>query len=85
MEVENGASAGGDEVDADIIAKTCLLGGFSEANETRSILSSLPEVHGDQRTTEHVTQRFLGKVVLTNRITVPTITHVLFTTLYPSV
>uniref|UniRef100_A0A3P9JW99 Tubulin-specific chaperone D n=1 Tax=Oryzias latipes TaxID=8090 RepID=A0A3P9JW99_ORYLA len=59
MEVENGASAGGDEVDADIIAKTCLLGGFSEANETRSILSSLPEVHGDLRTTEHVTQRFL--------------------------
>uniref|UniRef100_A0A8C7XDR8 Tubulin-specific chaperone D n=1 Tax=Oryzias sinensis TaxID=183150 RepID=A0A8C7XDR8_9TELE len=59
MEVENGASAGGDDVDADIIAKTCLLGGFSEANETRSILSSLPEVHGDQRTTEHVTQRFL--------------------------
>uniref|UniRef100_A0A3P9J9T9 Tubulin-specific chaperone D n=1 Tax=Oryzias latipes TaxID=8090 RepID=A0A3P9J9T9_ORYLA len=59
MEVENGASAGSDEVDADIIAKTCLLGGFSEANETRSILSSLPEVHGDQRTTEHVTQRFL--------------------------
>ncbi|KAF6727713.1 Tubulin-specific chaperone D [Oryzias melastigma] len=59
MEVENGASSGGEEVDTDIIAKTCVLGGFSEANETRNIISSLPEVHGEQRATEHVTQRFL--------------------------
>lgn len=59
-ETENGCERGeGDE--SDVIVQTCVLGGFSESGETRALISSLPEVHGDMVTTESTTQRFLGK------------------------
>uniref|UniRef100_A0A672ZPE7 Tubulin-specific chaperone D n=1 Tax=Sphaeramia orbicularis TaxID=375764 RepID=A0A672ZPE7_9TELE len=63
METDNGSS-GGDGGESDIIVKTCVLGGFSESDETRALISSLPEVQGDMVSTESVTQRFL---VIMNR------------------
>ncbi|XP_068433983.1 tubulin-specific chaperone D isoform X2 [Clinocottus analis] len=60
-ETENGSS-GGDG--AESIVQTCVLGGFSESSETRALLSSLLEVHGDMLTVETVIQRFL---VIMNR------------------
>ncbi|XP_044187430.1 tubulin-specific chaperone D [Thunnus albacares] len=55
---------GGEGGESDAIVQTCLLGGFSESRETRALISSLAEVHGDTVTTESATQRFL---VIMNR------------------
>uniref|UniRef100_A0A7N8XH42 Tubulin-specific chaperone D n=1 Tax=Mastacembelus armatus TaxID=205130 RepID=A0A7N8XH42_9TELE len=62
-ETENGCS-GGEVGDSDVIVKTCVLGGFAESDETRALISSLPEVHRDMVTSEPATQRFL---VIMNR------------------
>ncbi|XP_070704399.1 tubulin-specific chaperone D [Pempheris klunzingeri] len=62
-ETEEGCS-GGEGGEPDVILKTCVLGGFSEGAETRALISSLPEVHGDTVTSESATQRFL---VILNR------------------
>lgn len=61
-ETENGC-AGGERGESDVIVQTCVLGGFSESVETRALISSLAEVHGDTVTTESATQRFLGETV----------------------
>ncbi|KAM9745954.1 tubulin-specific chaperone D isoform 2-T2 [Menidia menidia] len=50
--------------DLDAIVKTCVLDGFKEKNDTNSLISSLPEVHGDPAENESTTQRFL---VIMNR------------------
>uniref|UniRef100_A0A1A8FFT3 Tubulin-specific chaperone D n=1 Tax=Nothobranchius korthausae TaxID=1143690 RepID=A0A1A8FFT3_9TELE len=55
-ETENGLSGGEEETDA--IVKTCVLSGFSESSEVRTLISSLVEVHEDQRAREIVMQRF---------------------------
>ncbi|XP_075941982.1 tubulin-specific chaperone D isoform X1 [Anarhichas minor] len=60
-ETENGCPGG---EGGESIVQTCVLGGFSESSETRALLSSLLEVHGDIATTESATQRFL---VIMNR------------------
>ncbi|GAA6218208.1 tubulin-specific chaperone D [Lates japonicus] len=54
----------GEGGESDAIVKACVLGGFSESGETRALISSLPEVHGDTVTSESTTQRFL---VIMNR------------------
>ncbi|XP_056262068.1 tubulin-specific chaperone D isoform X2 [Pseudoliparis swirei] len=59
-EKENGSSGEG----VDSIVQTCALGGFSESSETRALLSSLLEIHGDIGTVEATTQKFL---VIMNR------------------
>uniref|UniRef100_A0A8C6VSP8 Tubulin-specific chaperone D n=1 Tax=Nothobranchius furzeri TaxID=105023 RepID=A0A8C6VSP8_NOTFU len=55
-ETENGRSGGEEETDA--IVKTCVLSGFSESSEVTTLISSLVEVHEDQRVREIVMQRF---------------------------
>lgn len=45
----------------DVIAKASVLDGFSESGETRALIASLPEVHGDIVTRESVTERFIGE------------------------
>ncbi|XP_022608201.1 tubulin-specific chaperone D isoform X3 [Seriola dumerili] len=62
-ETENGCS-GGEGGESDAIVTACVLSGFSESGETRALISSLPEVHGDTVTSESATQRFL---VIMNR------------------
>uniref|UniRef100_A0AAQ5YZ50 Tubulin-specific chaperone D n=1 Tax=Amphiprion ocellaris TaxID=80972 RepID=A0AAQ5YZ50_AMPOC len=62
-ETENGCS-GGEGGETDAIVNTCVLGGFSESAETRALISSLPEIHGDMGTSESATERFL---VIMNR------------------
>uniref|UniRef100_A0A8C4HYG9 Tubulin-specific chaperone D n=1 Tax=Dicentrarchus labrax TaxID=13489 RepID=A0A8C4HYG9_DICLA len=62
-EIENGCP-GGEGGESDLIVKACVLGGFSETVETRALISSLPEVHGDPVTSESTTERFL---VIMNR------------------
>lgn len=60
-ETNNGWSGGEEEGEADVIVKTCVLSDFSESSETRTLISSLPEIHEDQqRTIENTIQRFLG-------------------------
>lgn len=54
-EAENGHEGG----EADAIVKTCVLGGFSESRETRAIISSLPQIHGDCQQSEFSRERFL--------------------------
>uniref|UniRef100_A0A3Q2QNL7 Tubulin-specific chaperone D n=1 Tax=Fundulus heteroclitus TaxID=8078 RepID=A0A3Q2QNL7_FUNHE len=59
MEAENdNTGGGGEEEEADAIVKTCVLGGFSESGETKTLISSLPEVHGDQRAREGAMEKF---------------------------
>lgn len=48
----------------EMVAKACLLGGFSESAETKSIISSLADVHGDVVATEYTMEKFL---VIMNR------------------
>ncbi|XP_029015164.1 tubulin-specific chaperone D [Betta splendens] len=63
LETENGGfGAEGNESDA--MVQSCLLSGFSESEETRALITSLPEVHGNSVTSESATQRFL---VILNR------------------
>jgi len=59
-EKENGSSGEG----VDSIVQTCALGGFSESSETRALLSSLLEIHGDIGTVEATTQKFLGETII---------------------
>ncbi|XP_071329122.1 tubulin-specific chaperone D isoform X2 [Trachinotus anak] len=62
-DTENGCS-GGKGGESDVIVTACVLGGFSESSETRALISSLPEVHGDTVASETATQKFL---VIMNR------------------
>ncbi|XP_070778789.1 tubulin-specific chaperone D [Enoplosus armatus] len=62
-ETEGGCS-GGEGGDSDVIVQSFVLGGFSESGETRALISSLVEVHGDMVTSESATQKFL---VIMNR------------------
>ncbi|XP_035036046.2 tubulin-specific chaperone D isoform X2 [Hippoglossus stenolepis] len=57
-DAESGCPAG-DGPEADPVARACVLDGFSERDETRALMSSLPEVHGDMKSTEFTTERFL--------------------------
>ncbi|XP_028267765.1 tubulin-specific chaperone D isoform X2 [Parambassis ranga] len=61
-ETENGNEGGGEE--ADLMVRTCVMGGFSESGETRALISSLPEVDEDALRSESAIQRFL---VIMNR------------------
>lgn len=65
-ETENAMqSNGGDEEgEADVITKSCVLGAFGESDETRNLISSLPEVHGSTTTTEAATERFLRETFI---------------------
>uniref|UniRef100_A0A3B3Z090 Tubulin-specific chaperone D n=1 Tax=Poecilia mexicana TaxID=48701 RepID=A0A3B3Z090_9TELE len=56
-EAENGSPEGGEE-EVDAIIKTCVLGGFSECSETRTLIGSLPEIHEDDRAGEFAVQKF---------------------------
>lgn len=60
LETENGCS-GGEQGESDAIAKAFVLGGFGETDETKALISSLPEVHGETKGTEYTIERFLGK------------------------
>ncbi|XP_029293698.1 tubulin-specific chaperone D isoform X2 [Cottoperca gobio] len=55
-DTDNGCSGGGE---GESIVKLCVLGGFSESSETRALISSLPEIHGDMVTSESASERFL--------------------------
>ncbi|KAM4717640.1 tubulin-specific chaperone D [Anableps anableps] len=61
-EAANGYPEGGEEEEADVIIKTCVLGGFSESNETRTLIGSLPEIHKADRDGEFAVQKF--KVIM---------------------
>ncbi|XP_041861103.1 tubulin-specific chaperone D [Melanotaenia boesemani] len=57
-ETDNGCSGEKEEA-IDAIVKMCVLSGFREKSEAMSLISSLPQVHGDPAENETVTQRFL--------------------------
>lgn len=50
--------------ESDAIVEASLLGGFSEIDETKAIISSLPEVHGEALTRERIAERFRGEAVI---------------------
>ncbi|XP_068193131.1 tubulin-specific chaperone D [Antennarius striatus] len=52
-------NSGGEEGESDAIVKGCLLDGFSDMEDTRALISSLPTFHGDFRSTEVATQKLL--------------------------
>lgn len=58
-DVENG-----EQGEPGIAGKESLLGGFSETDETKELISSLPEVHKEALTRERTIERFLGKTVM---------------------
>lgn len=61
-ETENGFS-GGEQGDSEAALKASVLGGFSHIDETKTLISSLPEVHADMLTRELTTERFAGKTL----------------------
>lgn len=60
METENGCSAG-EQGDSEVVLKASVLGGFNHIDETKTLISSLPEVHSEMLTRELTTERFGGK------------------------
>uniref|UniRef100_A0A3B4A0V0 Tubulin-specific chaperone D n=1 Tax=Periophthalmus magnuspinnatus TaxID=409849 RepID=A0A3B4A0V0_9GOBI len=60
----DGDVTGGEEGESDIMSTAWLLGGFTDSDETKTIISSLPEVHGDMTATEVTMQKIL---VIMNR------------------
>lgn len=59
-ETENGCS-GGEQGDSEVGLKASVLGGFSHIDETKTLISSLLEVHTEMLTRELTTERFGGK------------------------
>lgn len=59
-ETENGFS-GGEQGDSEVALKASVLGGFSHIDETKTLISSLLEVHSEMLTSELTTERFGGK------------------------
>lgn len=59
-ETENGCS-GGEQEDSEAALKASVLGGFSHIDETKTLISSLLEVHAEMLTRELTTERFGGK------------------------
>ncbi|KAM6904829.1 LOW QUALITY PROTEIN: tubulin-specific chaperone D [Xenentodon cancila] len=49
----------GEAGEADALVRTCVLSGFGESSETRTLIAGLAEVHGDPAASESATQRFL--------------------------
>lgn len=59
-----GSGNGENEVgESDVVAKACVLDGFSDSAEVRSLIASLPEVHDDIARTECVMERFIGECI----------------------
>ncbi len=63
MEAENDC-AGDEGRESDAIVKACVLGGFSESAETKTLISSLQKIHGDEVASVSTTERFLGERVI---------------------
>ncbi len=47
----------------ELVAQACVLSEFSENDETRAIISSLPDIHHDTVSRETTIEKFLGKTV----------------------
>lgn len=58
-ETDNGS--GGEQGDSEDALKASVLGGFSHIDETKTLISSLLEVHSEMLTRELATERFGGK------------------------
>jgi len=52
----------------ELVAQACVLSEFSENDETRAIISSLPDIHHDTVSRETTIEKFLGKTVSCIRI-----------------
>lgn len=57
----NNSRPGDEHGDSDVVLKASVLGGFGHIDETKALISSLPEVHGEMLTTELAAERFGGK------------------------
>lgn len=52
---------GGEYGDSDLALKASVLGGFGHIDETKTLISSLPEAHEEMLSRELATERFGGK------------------------
>uniref|UniRef100_W5JY97 Tubulin-specific chaperone D n=1 Tax=Astyanax mexicanus TaxID=7994 RepID=W5JY97_ASTMX len=55
----NGNGSGGDEGEMEVIANASLLAGFSESEEVKALLASLPELHENLVTRETAREKFV--------------------------
>ncbi|XP_072531302.1 tubulin-specific chaperone D [Salminus brasiliensis] len=55
----NGNGSAGDEGEMEVIANASLLAGFSESEDVKALLASLPELHENLVTRETTTEKFL--------------------------
>ncbi len=62
----------------ELVAQACVLSEFSENDETRAIISSLPDIHHDTVSRETTIEKFLGKTVSCIRICLSVCLSVLF-------
>lgn len=61
---ETDNSCPGDEYgDSDLALKASVLGGFGHIDETKKLISSLPEAHEEMLSRELATERFGGKAL----------------------
>ncbi|CDR00281.1 unnamed protein product [Oncorhynchus mykiss] len=60
-DMDSGEDGGGGG-EPEVIAKTSVLGGFTESTEIRALISSLPVVHENIVTLESAIERFLGEI-----------------------
>ena len=51
----------GGDTDPEMAVHSGALGGFTEGDEIRALMASLPDIHGDAAAKEVATERFLGE------------------------
>ena len=67
-------TSGEDGGEPDLVVGSCVLGGFSESDEIRALVASLPDIHGHAATKEVATEKFLGEAVVVIRDMCPCFT-----------
>lgn len=55
------ACSGGEQAGSEVALNASVLGGFSHIDETKALISSLPEVHAEMLSRELATERFGGE------------------------
>lgn len=61
MALTGTGSGDGEDGVGETDVKVCVLDGFSDSAEVRSLFASLPEIHEDTAKIESATERFVGE------------------------
>ena len=64
LTVGKNETSGDDGGEPELVVKCSVLGGFSESDEIRALIASLPEISENAATKEVATEKFLGETIV---------------------